>query len=224
MSFDGRQITFGEDSCEFGLQKMGTTFNEISLIHRRVRREITKMNTTIGIIGSGLATSAWQVGGLGIIKWVLSDRDLPGRREDDLPWYSRNSSQHLADVEVIFVEGTVSIPTNLVNMEGFKIVINARQDTRLKPLCQGIRLDKSSSWFGESAGWLSKVRQYVFHEAVGGATNGRFWLETWARPDVEASWSPPKCIRSTLGDAIDPTLRTHGRPWSLPHEGQIGSF
>ena len=75
-----------------------------------------------------------------------------------------------------------------------------------------------------SLGWFVKMRQYVFHDAVGGATNGKFWLETWARQGIEAVWSPHECIRSTLKDAIDPTLKVLGKPFSLPQEGQLGSF
>ena len=78
------------------------------------------MDTTIGIIRCGLATSAWQVGGLGIIKWVLSDKYLPRQREDDPPWYSQNSSHHLADMEVIIVEGSVSVPAQLKSWKELK--------------------------------------------------------------------------------------------------------
>ena len=86
------------------------------------------MDTTIGIIGCGFTTSAWEVGGLGSIKQVLSNQDLPGQREDDPPWYDQTLSQYLPNVEVIIIERNWAItPTHLLKSTEIKIIVTIKE-------------------------------------------------------------------------------------------------
>ena len=72
----------------------------------RVERSLRRLETTIGIVSTEeYATSYWQVGMLGKVKWIIAPRDLPGRCETDPPWHRRFDTRHDGDVEVIILQG-----------------------------------------------------------------------------------------------------------------------
>ena len=58
------------------------------LIDQLVERSIQERDTAIGVITSSFGTSAWQVGSMGKINWIVGVSSPPWERDvDDPSWY-----------------------------------------------------------------------------------------------------------------------------------------
>ena len=54
-----------------------TRLEEDKYIQERVEQTITKTDTLIGIIAHKFGTAVWQLGTLGLVKWIVGSLDLP---------------------------------------------------------------------------------------------------------------------------------------------------
>ena len=101
---------------------------EDSLISERVERVVRKSTTPVGIISSHYGTSSWQVGALGSVKWIVSDKQLPARREHDPPWFKTYEPSKMKSVEVIIADGQWnSLPSLIWNLQDLKVVVCVKE-------------------------------------------------------------------------------------------------
>ena len=64
------------------------------------------LETRIGIISTEqYATSFWQVGMMGNVRWVIAPNDLPARCDNDPPWHRSLDACRDRDVQVIVLQG-----------------------------------------------------------------------------------------------------------------------
>ena len=95
------------------------------LIQDRAERTLVQRDTTVGVLSDMFPSWFWQVGCLGRVKWMKSKKDLPGRLEDDPPWFpSDTPSLSLPEVEVVLVQGVWPETTeSLWLMKSLKVAI-----------------------------------------------------------------------------------------------------
>ena len=109
------------------------------LIQARSERSLIQHKTTVGILLDAYPSWYWQVGSLGQVKWMKSRKNLPGRLDDDPPWFpSDTSSLSLPEVEVVLVQGLWPETTeSLWSMKSLKVAIGitkAQQGKRNRKL------------------------------------------------------------------------------------------
>ena len=66
-------------------RESATDLKEDSLIQERVEILIVKSNTAVGVMSSDFGMSSWQAATLGDVRWILSNEELPVKREHDPP-------------------------------------------------------------------------------------------------------------------------------------------
>ena len=195
-----------------------------SLIDQLVERSIQERDTAIGIITSSFGTSAWQIGSLGKVNWIVGNSSPPWERGDDEPpWY--NSYYDITfrrKVEVIIVEGDYSlIPEQLWFDQSLQVIVCF---TKARRKGGNYRKRKRKRTPDEVAqeGWRPTGCRRIKHSTVGGVTTGVFFVLTFAREKVKADWDLPDTITRSLGDALDSTIQ--GDPCPLPDEGCPNSY
>ena len=168
---------------------------EDSLISERVGRVVRNCTTPVGIINSRYGTSSWQVGALGSVKWIVSNEQLPARREHDPPWFNAYEPNKMDSVEVVIIDGELnSLPSLMWNLQDLKIVVCVKELMESK---KGRRRRRRKQQHGKvmiPEGWVVKKHHLCHHDDVGGVTNGLFEITMLGRDDVVADWSLQRCV------------------------------
>ena len=191
-------------------------------IDHRIEREVFKRGTPIGIISSENATSSWQVGSLGDVKWIVSPTTpITIQYQDDGPQHFESfSSESMDDVEVIIVEGGATIPKELWFCSQAKIVLKFDPMLTSKPWSGKGRGRKRKSLHSIADGWKFLPEVIIYHADQGGVSNGRFKLSIYSKVDID--WSLPKSTFSSLEAVLDSKLL--GSVMPIPPEGEPQTY
>ena len=112
-----------------------------------------KNATLVGIINSHYRTSTWQLGALGDVKWIVSDNQLPARREHDPPWFKTYEINKLEAGEVIIVDGSWDrLPSLMWKLRDLQIVV------WVKEMKEGRRRKRRNGKKLIPKGWMEKKR------------------------------------------------------------------
>ena len=202
----------------------GNFLRRYSLINQVVERGIQERDTAIGIITSSFGTSAWQIGSLGKVNWIVVNSSPPWERDDDEPpWYnSYNDITFRRKFEVIIVEGSCGlIPERLWFDQSLQVIVCFTK-ARRKGSNGRSRKRKRTPDEAAQEGWRQTGCRRIKHSAVGGVTTGVFLVLTFARENVKADWDLPDTVARSLGNALDSTIP--GDTCPLPEEGCPDSY
>ena len=130
---------------------------------------LSQHSTSIGIVSEDYPVWCWQIGMLGVVRWMISDKDLPGRMETDPPW--RQQFPKLPDikpVEVLLVHGAWPTTTEPIwKLKSLRVAVRITE-------CKRTRRKRRKLVTPTPEGWYEVRRYAEFHDNVGGVTNGRF--------------------------------------------------
>ena len=111
----------------------GTCFLD-ELVEDEVEFTVRKGKTPLGLISEISPTWTWHVGALGQVKWVISPVDIPGRLNNDPPWYSSFKSMRsgLEDgVKILLLQGDwARVPKWLWESDTLEFVIQVSDELR----------------------------------------------------------------------------------------------
>ena len=195
---------------------------EDSLISERVVRVVRKRLTSVGIISSHYGTASWQVGALGCVKWIVSDKQFPAPREHDPCCFKSFEPIKLEAVEIIIADGSWdSLPSLMWKLQDLKIVVWVKE-----AYDGGRKRKRRRGNHSIPQGWAEKKRHRFRHNDVGGVTNGIFVVSIFGKEDATADWSLPSTVTATLRDALDPTVSgfRNGPKLPPPAAGEANSY
>ena len=104
-------------------------------------------------------------------------------------------------VDVILIIGQFNrLPPKLLKIKKLKLIIAiflAHQSRSRKMLKIYLKLKRMIHPDFE------RTQHYLFHDACGGVTNGRFWIDILSRKNSGFNWSPPGSVSGVLGNSLD---------------------
>ena len=135
------------------------------LSQNRAERTLIQRGTPIGIVADDYPSWFWQVGTLGKVQWMRSGQDLPGRQENDPPWFStENQLGTLGDIEVLFVQDAWPAGEDSIwAMTCLKVAVRITHWKSRRRKRQKLSFP---------ARWESCYQYDVSHNDVGGVTDG----------------------------------------------------
>ena len=147
---------------------------------------------------------------------MRSGRDLPGRQENDPPWFStENQLGTLGDIEVLFVQDAWPAGEDSIwAMTCLKVAV------RITHLKSRRRKRQKLSF---PARWESCYQYDVSHHDVGGVTDGRFHVEVRARIGLSVERLPAPSVPAVLGEALS-DVTSGGQVISKPEKNQSNSY
>lgn len=83
-------------------------------IQEQVEKMISERNTTIGIIAPKFRSAAWQLGTLGVVKWIVSPFNQPDWTLEDPLWYLTMANLPKLDVSVLVVQVDWSLVQDMI--------------------------------------------------------------------------------------------------------------
>ena len=124
---------------------------------------------SIGIVSEDYPFWSWQVGTLGVVKWMISNRNLPGQTETDPPWRQYFPKlPKIKPVKVMLVHGAWPPTSKQVwKLNSLKVAIRINMCKYSRRKRQKVAMPMPERWF--------EFRRYLkTRDEVGGVTNGRF--------------------------------------------------
>ena len=102
-----------------------------------------------------------------MVRWMISDKDLPGRMETDPPWKQQFPKlPDIKPVKVLLVHGAWPTTTEPIwKLKSLRVAVRITECKRTRRKQQKLVTPTPEGWY--------KVRRYAeFHDDVGGVTNG----------------------------------------------------
>ena len=126
-------------------------------------------STSIGIVLEDYPIWSWQVGKLGVVKWMISNRDLPGQTETNPPWRQYLPKlPNTKPVDVMLVHGSWPPTSKQVwKLNSLKVAI-------IISVCENSQRKQQKVEMPIPEGGVEFRRYLKTHDEVGGVTNGQF--------------------------------------------------
>lgn len=192
-------MTEGEDA---DVSDLGKGIQETRGVREQVVEGIgtRKRNLSIGFVSKG--TPAWFmfVGNLGRVEWIVGDKDVVARMDQDPPWIGQTDHETIE-------RRCREDPVDLVVFEGCR-VYKGHPVWRVPEVGAVMWLAAGGRKLKAPPGWTFR-REHVHHEQLGGVTNGVFEVWIGLRMDIGSlEWdAKTEAISNWLAQVIDPTLQ-----------------